>query len=212
MFGITCGACHVAEIRHNGKGVRVDGGPNMFDMQKFYADMFAAVKHAEDDPAVRRRVGQRLFAASYSEYGSFAPLFRPIELIADAVNIGLNWDSIQARKDLAEVIQGAIARRDATKNCADPAVKCTSGPGRLDRFNGTWNFLLARLFEDNLVELDAPVKFPPSGGFRISNGSNGAKTPTPPWSGTLKKLSAPARLCRRFGGATGRRGCLMSLT
>ncbi len=166
VVGITCAACHVAEIRHNGKGVRIDGAPNMFDMQMFYADMFAAVKHAAEDREVRRRVGQRLFAASYSEYGSFAPLLRPLDLIADAVNIGLNWDNIQARKELAEVIERAIARRDATKDCDDPEVKCTSGFGRLDAFNGTRNFLLARLSEDNLVELDAPVKFPPIWGFK----------------------------------------------
>lgn len=166
VVGITCAACHVAEIRHNGKGVRVDGAPNMFDMQKFYADMFAAVEHAKSSREIRRRVGQRLFAQSYAEYGSFAPLLRPLDLMADMVNVGLNWDSIQARKDLAEVIQKAIKRRDETKDCDDPAVKCTSGPGRLDAFNGTRNFLLARLSEENLVELDAPVKFPPVWGFQ----------------------------------------------
>ncbi len=166
VIGITCAACHVAEIRHNGKGVRVDGAPNMFDMQKFYADMFAAVEHAKNNRDVRRRVGQRLFAQSYSEFGAFAPLLRPLDLMADLVNVGLNWNSIQARKDLAEVIKKAIKRRDETKDCNDPTVKCTSGPGRLDAFNGTRNFLLARLSEENLVELDAPVKFPPVWGFK----------------------------------------------
>lgn len=166
VVGITCAACHVAEIRHNGKGVRVDGAPNMFDMQKFYAEMFDAVEHAKSSRKIRRRVGQRLFAQSYEEYGAFAPILRPLDLMADLVNVGLNWDSLQARKDLAEVIQKAIRRRDETKDCDDPAVKCTSGPGRLDAFNGTRNFLLARLSEDNLVELEAPVKFPPVWGFK----------------------------------------------
>jgi len=86
--------------------------------------------------------------------------------MADLVNVGLNWDSIQARNDLADVIKKAIKRRDESKGCSDPRVKCTSGPGRLDTFNGTRNFLLARLSEDNLVELDAPVKFPPVWGFK----------------------------------------------
>ena len=86
--------------------------------------------------------------------------------MADLVNVGLNWDSIQARNDLADVIKKAIKRRDESKDCSDPRVKCTSGPGRLDAFNGTRNFLLARLSEDNLVELDAPVKFPPVWGFK----------------------------------------------
>ena len=37
FVGITCAACHVGELRHNGKAVRVDGAPNMFNLQLFYS-------------------------------------------------------------------------------------------------------------------------------------------------------------------------------
>src|SRR6185437_7174558 len=37
FVGINCAACHVSELRHNGKAVRVDGAPNMFNMQLFYS-------------------------------------------------------------------------------------------------------------------------------------------------------------------------------
>ncbi|MEM7271372.1 MAG: di-heme-cytochrome C peroxidase [Pseudomonadota bacterium] len=165
MVGITCAACHVAEIRYEGKGVRVDGGPNMFDMQKLYADMFAAAKYTIDNRDARNRALERLFLQSYEEYGPLAPLLRPLDLLGKLVNVGVNWDKLQARKELADVILKAIQRRDETRDCSQPGVKCTSGYGRLDAFNGTRNFLLARLSEENLVELDAPVKFPPIWGF-----------------------------------------------
>src|SRR5215475_11087131 len=38
FVGVNCAACHVGELRHGGKAVRVDGAPNMFNLQLFYAD------------------------------------------------------------------------------------------------------------------------------------------------------------------------------
>src|ERR1700733_12360040 len=32
FIGVTCAACHVGELHHNGKAVRVDGAPNMFNL------------------------------------------------------------------------------------------------------------------------------------------------------------------------------------
>ena len=32
LVGITCAACHVTEFHVAGKGIRVDGATNMFDM------------------------------------------------------------------------------------------------------------------------------------------------------------------------------------
>src|SRR5262245_53104713 len=44
FVGITCAACHVGELRHGGKAVRVDGAPNMFNMQLFYAQAIEALQ------------------------------------------------------------------------------------------------------------------------------------------------------------------------
>ena len=35
FVGVNCAACHVGELRHDGKAVRVDGAPNMFNLQLF---------------------------------------------------------------------------------------------------------------------------------------------------------------------------------
>ena len=37
FVGITCAACHVGELHNGGKAVRVDGAPNMFNLQLFYS-------------------------------------------------------------------------------------------------------------------------------------------------------------------------------
>ena len=37
FVGVNCAACHVGELRPNGKAVRVDGAPNMFNLQLFYS-------------------------------------------------------------------------------------------------------------------------------------------------------------------------------
>ena len=41
FVGITCAACHVGELRHDGKAVRIDGAPNMFNLQLFYSQAIA---------------------------------------------------------------------------------------------------------------------------------------------------------------------------
>src|SRR5262249_50187617 len=49
FVGITCAACHVGELRHGGKAVRIDGAPNMFNMQLFYSQAIEALMAATAD-------------------------------------------------------------------------------------------------------------------------------------------------------------------
>lgn len=39
MLGVNCSACHVGQIQYNGKNLRVDGGPNMFDIVGFLQEI-----------------------------------------------------------------------------------------------------------------------------------------------------------------------------
>ena len=43
-IGLTCAACHTAQINYQGKGIRIDGGPAGADMETFMADMVRALK------------------------------------------------------------------------------------------------------------------------------------------------------------------------
>jgi hypothetical protein len=39
MVGVNCTACHVGQLQYNGKALRVDGGPNMFDIVEFLQEI-----------------------------------------------------------------------------------------------------------------------------------------------------------------------------
>ena len=161
--GVTCAACHVGELRHGGKAVRVDGAPNMFNLQLFYSQAVDAVMAAKSDRSKLWRALKRLGRQDYGRYGVAAPFVRPATLVYYGANVLLHRDRLDARLELIAVIHAAKEQRDPQHP--------TSGFGRLDAFDGTRNFIFTRLrkadaggdFEvnkANIVRLDAAVKFP----------------------------------------------------
>ncbi|HUF55832.1 MAG TPA: di-heme-cytochrome C peroxidase [Thermohalobaculum sp.] len=44
IAGINCAACHVAELRHDGKAVRIDGAASLMDFERFSADLSRALE------------------------------------------------------------------------------------------------------------------------------------------------------------------------
>lgn len=164
FVGITCAACHVGELRHGGKAVRVDGAPNMFNLQLFYSQAIEALLAATSDRGKLWRALKRLGRQDYGRYGIAAPFIRPPTLLYYGANVLLHRDRLDARLELVAVIRTAKEQRDPKHP--------TSGFGRLDAFDGTRNFIFTRLrkadaggkFEvnkANMVRLDAAVKFPP---------------------------------------------------
>jgi hypothetical protein len=164
FVGITCAACHVGELRHGGKAVRIDGAPNMFNMQLFYSQAIEALMAARTDRGKRWRALKRLGRQDYGRYGLAAPFVRPATLVYYGANMLLHRDRLDARLELIAVIRAARAQRDPNHP--------TSGFGRLDAFDGTRNFIFTRLrkadaggdFEvnrANMARLNAAVKFPP---------------------------------------------------
>lgn len=162
--GVTCAACHVGELRHNGKAVRVDGAPNMFNLQLFYSDAIDAVTETLSNRGKLWRAAKRLGRQDYGRYSIAAPFVRPATLVYYGVNVLLHRDRLNARLELLAVITVAKDQRDPQHP--------TSGFGRLDAFDGTRNFIFTRLRKAdtdgkfavnkaNMVKLDAAVKFPP---------------------------------------------------
>jgi hypothetical protein len=161
FVGINCAACHVGELHHDGKAVRVDGAPNMFNLQLFYSDAIDAVMAATPSHSDKLwRALKRLGRQDYARYGIAAPFVRPATLVYYGANALLHRDRLDARRELLDVINVAKAQPDHR----------TSGFGRLDAFDGTRNFLFTRLRKAddgsfkvntaNMVKLHAPVKFP----------------------------------------------------
>jgi hypothetical protein len=50
-LGMTCAACHTAEIRLGVKAYRVDGGPTGGDVQAFLTDLTQSLQQTQTDPA-----------------------------------------------------------------------------------------------------------------------------------------------------------------
>lgn len=164
FVGVNCAACHVGELRYNGKAVRVDGAPNMFNLQLFYGQAVDALVATTSDRGKLWDAAKRLGRQDWQRYSIAAPFIRPATLVYYGANVLLHRDRLDARLELIDVI-------DVAKEQRDP-VHPTSGFGRLDAFDGTRNFLLTRLRKAdadgkfqvnraNLVKLDAAVKFPP---------------------------------------------------
>ena len=164
FVGITCAACHVGELRHNGKAVRVDGAPNMFNLQLFYSQAIDALTAATSDRGKLWRALKRFGRQDYGRYGIAAPFVRPATLVYYGANVLLHRDRLDARLELVAVILAGRDQRDPNHP--------TSGFGRLDAFDGTRNVIFTRLrkagtggsFEvnkANMIKLDAAVKFSP---------------------------------------------------
>ncbi len=52
MTGVNCAACHVNELQQGGKAVmRIDGSPNLFDLELFYGGLINATVATIEDPA-----------------------------------------------------------------------------------------------------------------------------------------------------------------
>jgi cytochrome c peroxidase len=50
MIGVNCTACHVGQFSYKGRDFRVDGAPNLFDIEMFYADLAESSKATIKDP------------------------------------------------------------------------------------------------------------------------------------------------------------------
>lgn len=50
MVGINCAACHAGQLAFNGSLKRIDGMPNMFDINKFYLEMAGSAKATVMNP------------------------------------------------------------------------------------------------------------------------------------------------------------------
>src|SRR5262249_18296263 len=81
FVGVTCAACHVGELRHDGKAVRVDGAPNMFNLQLFYSQAVDALQAAMSHRDKLWRALKRLGRQDYRRYGVAAPFVRPATLV-----------------------------------------------------------------------------------------------------------------------------------
>ncbi|MEP7073445.1 MAG: di-heme-cytochrome C peroxidase [Nitrosospira sp.] len=61
-IGVTCAACHTAQLNYQGKGIRIDGGPAIADMEGFMRDLVKALRITQNDDEVKKRFVQNVLA------------------------------------------------------------------------------------------------------------------------------------------------------
>lgn len=88
--GLTCAACHTAEIRFNQTVLRIDGGPAMADFERLLIELVAALEATYEDEEKLTRFAKRVLAeGGYNEeerdalrksIGKFLPRFRQLTI------------------------------------------------------------------------------------------------------------------------------------
>ena len=61
--GLTCSACHTAQLEFAGTPMRIDGGPSLFDFQSFIEALDAALTATLNDPAKFGRFAPKVLGA-----------------------------------------------------------------------------------------------------------------------------------------------------
>lgn len=131
--GLTCSACHTAQLEFAGKPIRIDGGPSLFDFQSFIEAVDAALAATLNDPA---------------KFARFAPKA-----------LGAR-DSADNRVQLRGALQDLIAWEARVE--AYNRTPLRYGHGRVDAFGHIFNkiALFAGTQQPIPNPADAPVSYP----------------------------------------------------
>ena len=134
VVGFTCAACHTGQINYQGRGIRIEGGASMIDLNKF-----------------KKAVGLSLLLTRYEpfRFNRFA-------------NRVLGEDHTAAEKDkLKEQIKSLVAEAVKVKNKTDDFYPIEEGFGRLDALDRIGNFVFGNQINfENYRAVNAPVNYP----------------------------------------------------
>lgn len=129
--GLTCAACHTAQINYQGKAMRVDGAPGMIDMIGFLQEMDAAIKATLAD-------GEKLarFAAKAKGGGDAASRLAAARA---SLNETLTWFESYLDANRTSTPEG-FARMDAVGRIFNQVIRFTSDPKNSLEPNAPTNF------------------------------------------------------------------------
>jgi hypothetical protein len=133
-LGLTCAACHTAQIEHEKLAIRIDGAPALADVQSFLAELSDAVRATHDKADVLER---------------FARL-----VLKDTGYNAIERDALCERLKAFSPVLDRLVRRGTGKH--------PYGFGRLDAFGAILNEVCETSLElpANYHPADAPASFP----------------------------------------------------
>lgn len=136
-MGVTCAACHTAQITYKGTSMLVNGGPGQIDFDKFVAAMYASLAITANSPLKADRFARAVLKDKFS-----------IRAAADL------WVEVQSA--IAKTAQAKAEEALANRNRKEENTE--GGFGRIDALGAGGNSLYRRLGTHNLRALNAPVK------------------------------------------------------
>lgn len=131
FVGLTCAACHTAQINYDGVAMRIDGGPAMADMEYFVNDISAAMTDTITNPKKEKR-----FVEAVMERNDF------VQIISGGRNYSSEDD---VKKDMNKYAARLLDY--ITINHSNLAY----GYGRLDGFGRIFNRVLQHVLNKKLM-------------------------------------------------------------
>ncbi len=133
VIGFTCAACHTAQVNYKGKGIRIEGGPAMVELDKFKNALGYALLLTKIDPFRFNRFAENVLSEENN-----------------------SENKKKLKEDLNNLILTAKKARSAINKDILP-----EGFGRLDALDRIGNFVFgAEINPDNYTAINAPVNFP----------------------------------------------------
>lgn len=133
-IGFNCASCHTGQINYRGKGIRIEGGPAMIDLEKFKTAVGFSLLLTDLDPFRFRRFADRL--------------------------LGEN-STTSERRELKQQLKSLIAKARLGKGREDQLTTLQEGFSRLDALVRIGNFVFGtEINPENDRAIDAPVNFP----------------------------------------------------
>lgn len=129
--GLTCAACHTAQINYKGTAMRVDGAPALIDMLGFFRELASAIKATlADDKKLAR------FAAKAKGPGDDASRLATAQTSLKAT---LSWFDSYFAANRSSTVEG-FARLDAVGRIFNQVIRFTSDPKNSLEPNAPTNF------------------------------------------------------------------------
>jgi hypothetical protein len=182
MVGFNCAACHVGEVSHGGKRLRIDGAPSLIDLQSYQVELKDSLDATLHNPAKLialvatidrdQHAGETPPAGGTDRYAS-TPAAKTAGEVAAATTADKGFHSVSSgtadatgasaalqgptfaarfQRDLA-LLKARLAYLKNGKLLLDGT---EPGPGRVDAFGAARNLL----FPGDAVRMQSPVSFP----------------------------------------------------
>lgn len=129
--GLTCAACHTAQINYRGTAMRVDGAPALIDMIGFVREVDAAIKATLADEKKLAR-----FAAKAKGGGDDASRLAAAKA---SLNDTLSWFESYLTANRSSTVEG-FSRMDAIGRIMNQVIRFTSDPKNSLEPNAPTNF------------------------------------------------------------------------